>query len=358
MFKPQRLFVLMLILLVSGATLAQDGTTALTTVEIAPNPDFYQIENVGFEPQRWNNCGPATITNALTHFGYSDNQLRAAEYLKPDGEDKNVSPWQMAEFVNTQIPELNTYAMVRYNGTVDLAKTLIANDFLIIIEKGYDPDPQTLGWMGHYLLITGYNDATGMFNTHDTFVRANYPYEYDYIDRMWKHFNYTYLVLYEPRQLPTLNAILGEDADERQNLINAFYRAQEQSIANELDKWAWVNMGTSLTNLGQYEDAAKAFDYARTLALPWRLLWYQFEMMEAYYQVGRYDDVIALAQRNLNDGGGHYVEETFYYGGLAREGLGEYDRALSNYQQALNFNPNFEPAREAITALETKMNAG
>ena len=32
--------------------------------------------------------------------------------------------------------------------------------------------------------------------------------------------------------------------------------------------------------------------------------------------------MIDLAQANLNDGGGQYVEETFYYGGLAREGWG------------------------------------
>ncbi|MGB1286468.1 MAG: hypothetical protein ACPG7F_08050, partial [Aggregatilineales bacterium] len=231
------------------------------------------------------------------------------------------------------------------------------NNFPVIIEKGYDPDPQTLGWMGHYLLVKGYNDNTGMFSTHDSYVRANYEYEYDYIDQMWQHFNYTYLVLYPADRRVELDAILGEDSDERLNLINSFYRAQDQSQVDESDKWAWVNMGASLTGLGEYEDAAKAFDQARSLGLPWRLLWYQFEMMEAYHQVGRYQDVLTMANRNLNDGGGHFVEETFYYGGLAREGLGEYNRAIANYQQALAFNPNFEPAQDALTALQSQLNS-
>jgi tetratricopeptide (TPR) repeat protein len=81
-------------------------------------------------------------------------------------------------------------------------------------------------------------------------------------------------------------------------------------------------------------------------------------MFEAYYQVGRYNDMIALAQTNLNDGGGHFVEETFYYGGLAREGLGEYDRAISNYTAALNFNPNFTPAIVARDRLQEQLESG
>jgi hypothetical protein len=47
------------------------------------------------------------------------------------------------------------------------------------------------------------------------------------------------------------------------------------------------------------------------------------------------------------DGGGHFVEETWFYLGLAREGRGETDLALQNYNAALTFNPNFEPAVDA-----------
>ena len=55
--------------------------------------------------------------------------------------------------------------------------------------------------------------------------------------------------------------------------------------------------------------------------------------------------MIDLAAANLSDGGGQFVEETFYYGGLAREGLGERARAIDNLNGALAFNPNFTPAR-------------
>ncbi|NOG52335.1 MAG: hypothetical protein HND48_25055 [Chloroflexi bacterium] len=58
--------------------------------------------------------------------------------------------------------------------------------------------------------------------------------------------------------------------------------------------------------------------------------------------------MIDLARNNLNDGGGQYVEETFYYAGLAREALGERDRAINNLREAVNFNPNFTAAREKL----------
>ena len=57
--------------------------------------------------------------------------------------------------------------------------------------------------------------------------------------------------------------------------------------------------------------------------------------------------MIAIVRQNQNDGGGHFVEETWYYLGMAREGRGEYDKALQNYNTALNLNPHFRPAREA-----------
>ena len=66
--------------------------------------------------------------------------------------------------------------------------------------------------------------------------------------------------------------------------------------------------------------------------------------------------MLTLAQANLNDGGGQYVEETYYYGGLARQAKGEYERALQNFDQAITFNPNFTLAVDAKNALVDQMN--
>jgi tetratricopeptide (TPR) repeat protein len=313
----------------------------------------YTLTGVSHIWQGWNNCGPATLTMGLTFFGAANDQYPAAGWLKPNNEDKNVSPWQMAEYVNNEAG-VNAQAMVRYGGTLDLLKTLVSNDFPVIIEAGYDPESDDQGWMGHYLLVIGFDDSRSTLITHDSYLGPNREYAYDYIDTFWRHFNRVFITLYEPARLAELNQLLGTDADEQQNYVNALEEARAEAVANPEDPFAWFNMGTNFVALGMNNEAATAFDQSRNVGggLPWRMLWYQFGPFEAYYAVGRYQDMIDLSQRNLSDGGGQYVEETFYYAGLARAGMGETQRAIDNFNEALFFNPNFTPARTALAEVQ------
>jgi tetratricopeptide (TPR) repeat protein len=343
--------VVLVLLLPTAALVAQDEASApMSYPNSVLNDSFTHI------PQTWNNCGPATLTMALTHFGYSADQQRAADWLKPNSEDKNVSPWQMVDFVNTQVPELPVYALKRYGGTLDTLRTLLNNDFPVIIEAGYDPPRAAQGWMGHYLLVIGYDDARQIITTHDSYDGPYMEYTYEHIEEYWQDFNYAYIVLFEDAREAELLDLLGDDADEMQNLINTFEQAREEAVANPDDPFPWFNMGAVMTRLDRYEDAVVAFDQATKTGdgLPWRTAWYRFEMYEAYNAVGDYNATLDLANRILNDGGGHYVEETFYYAGIAREAIGETDRAVTNYEAVLAFNPNFEPARERLEALRNR----
>jgi hypothetical protein len=328
------------------------GISQAQDVPAAPVlPTYYNLDNLSYEAQWWNNCGPATLTSVLSYYGYTNDQGRAADWLKPNREDKNVSPWQIVEFVNTQVPEFPVYALKRYGGDLTMLKTLVSNNFPVMIEAGYDPEPDRLGWMGHYLFVRGYDDSVQVIITNDSYLGESLNYSYEHIQTYWKDFNYTYIVIYEKQREQELMTLLGTNADETQNYTNALEIARQEAVADNNDRFAWFNMGTNFTALGMYNEASVAYDQAFALGLPWRMLWYQFGPLEAYNAVGRYDDTIELAQRNLNDGGGQYVEETFYYAGVAREGLGEKDRAIDNYRGAVTFNPNFTPARDALKRL-------
>jgi hypothetical protein len=128
---------------IGGAVLAQDDSTTTSY------PPSYLLTGITHIYQDWNNCGPATLTMGLSYFGYPvTDQHVAANWLKPNYEDKNVSPWQMAEYVNTQL-DGSIRAIVRQGGTLDQLKTLISNDFPVLTEEGYDPPGRGLGWMGH-----------------------------------------------------------------------------------------------------------------------------------------------------------------------------------------------------------------
>ena len=341
------LLLVILCMVITAPASAQDESAAL--------PAAFRMSALGTEYQGWNNCGPATLTNALVHFGYADDQNRAANWLKPDGEDKNVSPWQMVEFVNTQIPELPVYAKYRSGGDLETLKRLMVNDFPVIIEKGYEPSG--FDWMGHYLLLIGYDDRLGEFDSMDSFKGPNTRYSYERIQQYWQHFNYTYIVLYTVNREAELMALLGADADEWQNNINSLEMARAEAMADPEDAHAWFNMGSNFVQLGMHDVAAQAYDQAISLGLPWRMMWYQFGPYEAYYRTGRFDDMIAIARQNQNDGGGHFLEETWYYLGMAREGRGEFDKARQNYDTALSFNPNFAPAQAAKARLAAQAGA-
>ncbi len=85
-------------------------------------------------------------------------------------------------------------------------------------------------------------------------------------------------------------------------------------MTNPQNAFAWFNLGSSLTKLAKYQQAAAAFDKARQVGLHWRMTLYQFTPFEAYFNVGRYDEIMSLTNANLLNGG-QFVEETYYWQG-------------------------------------------
>ncbi len=317
-------------------------------------PSTFYLSGFTYEAQGWNNCGPATITMMMSYWGVESTQNEAAEYLKPNTEDKNVSPNEIAAYINS----LGFEAIARVNGNLNLLKDLIVAGFPVMIEQGYDPPIHTGGWMGHYLLLTGFSDDTQTFLSQDSYLAEggpDTPYPYEHIEQFWHHFNRTYIVPYRPDQADLVASIIGADIDTATNYSNAVQTTQENLAVNPNDAFTWFNLGSSLVGLGRYQEAATAYDRARDLGLPPRMLWYQFGPYEAYYQVGRYTDVIELADDTVSGNvyANEYSEEAYYYEGLARAALGETGNARYLFNLALRQNSHFNAARQAIEALPT-----
>ena len=120
-----------------------------------PLPATVKLKGVVHEWQQWNNCGPANLAMALSYWGWEGDQTDTAAYLKPNPRDKNVMPYEMANFVNEKT---GLKAIMRVGGDLERLKALIAAGFPVIVEKGFE-GPKFDGWMGHYEVITGYDDA-------------------------------------------------------------------------------------------------------------------------------------------------------------------------------------------------------
>lgn len=333
-----------------------------------PLPISHRIDGLENEAQKFNNCGPTNATLVLNFWGDPTDQLTAASYLKPNSQDRNVSPWQVSDYVNQ---ETALSSITRADGDQELLKRLITAGFPVVIEKGYDPNvANAKGWYGHYLTVFGYDDEQEIFNTMDTFlgpfregdVQAGFtledgrPYTYEYIDYYWQQFAYTFYVIYPPEKENEVFTILGDDLlDDVTMWQNAAQRAQSDIDEDAENQFAWFNLGTSLTRLGEitgeqtfYENGATAFDQSLALGLPSRMLWYQHRPYIAYMKTGRYQDMINLADATLVDPGGRNVEETYYYKGHALSFQGDLNGAANAFEQALELNEFFYPAQFAL----------
>ncbi len=299
--------------------------------------------------QTWNNCSGANLTMALSYFGWTADQDAARAWLKPDVEDKNVSPWEMAEYVNqvqTTLP--NVRAVWRFGGDMDVIKRAVAAGFPIIIESGFDVDD--LGWMGHYETVVAYDDASRQVWVYDSYLGPNIAHDYDELLSWWKHFNYAYILLFPEERIEEVKSVLASSLDPAEAARIALERARDQATVDQMDGWAWFNMGTSYTKLGDYGSAAVAFDRALQLGMPYRVTWYRFAPFEAYYHAKRYEDVLTLVANT--EATTTYVEELYYWRGAVYAQQGATEQAIAEIDRAVRFNPNFHEAQELLAALQ------
>lgn len=333
----------------SGSALAisaPHGSAAFaagTAPAAQPVPPAYRLNGIKHQWQTWNNCGPATITMALSYFGRKETQTDAMGSLKGNPNDKNVSPQELVGYAKSQGME----AEWRVGGNLDRLKQLLANDIPVVVEVWFEAEPND--WMGHYRLVAGYDDSAKNLIVYDSVRGGNLQQTYSSFETQWQVFNRLYLPVYPPEKAAVVARILGPDRDDRQMYTRALTVAQAEASAQPDNAFAWFNAGSSLAALGRHAEAVAAFDQARTLKLPFRMLWYQFSPFEAYLATGRANDVLTLTAGNLqraND-----LEESHYFRGRALQAQGNIAAARAAYQAALKVNPRHTPSSHALSTM-------
>jgi tetratricopeptide (TPR) repeat protein len=277
----------------------------------------------------------------MSYFGRPETQVEAANFLKPNKNDKNVSPHELAQYARTTGLE----AIVRQGGTIDQLKLFLSNGLPVLVETWLLHNGDSLG---HYRLITGYDDAAEQFTTFDSLNGPDHAVSYSQFEKDWRVFNRLYIVIYPVDQTDLVRSIIGPDLDDT-NLYKRLVReAQAEIEADPGDAIAYFNLGEALTRLNQYDAAVTAFDQARRRGLHWRRLWYQFTPFEAYFAVGRHQDVLDLTEATLEGTGG--LEEAYYYQGMALHATGQ-PGAPAAFEAAIAYNNNFEAAKTALNSI-------
>ncbi len=343
-------------------TAEPSATPTLTpTPTPEPLPVSHVLEGLVNQVQGFNNCGPANLTIVLNYYGDPTTQDEIASFLKPNQEDRNVSPWQIEEYVNNISTSSNLQAAAFSGGNLEMIKRFVANGIPVVIEKGYEPSNAT-GWYGHYLTVFGYDDEVEEIYSMDTNLG---PFDgrprldnYEDFVYWWQQFNYTFYVVYEPAQQELVRSLLPAQLLDQETMWNYTAELAQQEIEAQPDNvFAWFNLGVSLTRLGEiategnaeyYLAGADAFDQARTIGLPPRALFYEHRPFMAYWKTGRLEDVLELSQAMLDTVGGQYVEEIYWYRGHALIAQGDIAGAREAYEKALEVNSNFSPAKTSL----------
>lgn len=312
-----------------------------------PLPSSARLPSPAWDKQDWNNCGPSTLALGLRMFGWEGDQFDISDLLKPDRGDKNVNVEELVYYVRTRAGWLN--ADFRVGGTLETLKRFLAAGYPVIVEKGLwlAQDEAGGGWSGHYLLLTGYDDGQHVFVTQDSYKGTDQLVSYDSLDDLWQTFNRVFLYLYRPEDQAEIEMLLGPDAEVDRNRGRALEAAQAEIDLEPENPYAWFNLGTNLVYFERYGEAADAFDTALAIGLPWRFTRYQFGPYIAYFNQGRFEDVIELADATLFRT--YKAEESMLWRGWARYRLGDVLGAIEDFRAALAVNPGY---LDALYALE------
>ncbi len=209
--------------------------------------------------------------------------------------------------------------------------------------RGADDDR----WTGHYIVLTGYDDTVEEFIVQDPFYGPDQRMSYTELDELWQMFNRMYLVVYESDDLNQIPEIVGNNINLNFNRNQALQTAQLEARLHPENAFAWFNVGSNLVYLEQYTDAALAYDKARRLGLPQRMLRYQFGPFQAYYHTKRFEELQALVEYALRITSNS--EEALLWQGWLYYEQGQKSAARIAFQQAIEAHPGFPDAITAIT---------
>lgn len=327
---------------------ATEAATPTSQVSPTPLPSSVSLPAPEWERQDINNCGPASLTMYLRFYGWEGDQTDIADLLKPFREDRNVNVEELEYYVRTRAGWLNI--LFRVGGDLELLERLLAAGIPVMVEESfYFEEPFWMNddlWAAHYLLLTGYNNTQRIFTGQDSFLGPDRKVRYEVLDEYWQTFNRVYVLIYTPQQEDTVKAILGPHWDADFNRQHALEVAEMETQSDPENAFTWFNLGTNLMYFEDYLEATKAYDKARELGLPQRMLRYQFGPFIAYFHANKMNDLVALTEYALEIT--PTSEEAWLWHGWAMYRMGNKEEAIADFLRALERNPNYLDAQYAL----------
>ena len=317
---------------------------SLPTLTPTPNPipPSYLIPKRLHAFQTFNNCGPASLSMALSYVGIVKTQQELGQILRPfqvaggDNDDKSVTLLEVAREAENQ----GAVAYLRPNGDMEKIKLFISSDIPVVARTwlGVSDD------IGHYRLIRGYTETHIIQD--DSLQGSDLTFTYGDFQKMWQPFNNEYLVIVEESKKEIVEQILGEDLNEEIGWKRAL-KTTERELLNAPDNMHLIFAMSRINHkLGNYDKSVEYFNIIEN-KLPFRTLWYQIEPIEAIYETGDYERLFSVTERVLN----YYnraFSELYYLRGKAYKNQGKIEKAKDQFEKAAFYNINNKEFRIAL----------
>lgn len=319
------------------------GPTPTPTVALTPPAQAVLLAPVSYPVQAPDPCNLAPLGIAFGHWGYTDTHVTASAALCPGELDTFVNSVELSEYAASRKLE----AFVGVNGDLETLRNLLANGFPVIVTRWMTETGG--GAMGHYQLVRGYDQKAEVLIVHDWQVGPDVELPYAQMEAAWQAYDRQYILIYPPGQAARVRAVLGDKGNKDKMWKDALAQAERDIRADEENPLAWLNKGSALVALYEYEGAKEAFDQARELKLPADLLRYRFAIYECQLELAEYKDLFALTKSLIDDGA--QVEELYIYRARAYIAQNEAIKARGEYQQALKIHPGWRLAEEGLAGL-------
>lgn len=317
-----------------------------STVEVKTPPESINLGSFNHSYQTFNNCGPTTLSMALGWYGENVSQKELGDKMRPyqvangDNDDKAV-------FMNEFVMWANEYgyeAITRPNGDIETLKRFTANGFPVVVKTMLEPTDD----VGHFRIIKGYDEARDVIIQDDSYQGPNREFAYYDFLELWQPFHYVYLVVYKPEEAALVEAIIADEMDEQVAWKNTLLRAEREAELTD-SSFPEYNMAVANYYLGNYEESVAKYESVAG-SLPKRMLWYQLEPIWAMQKLKQHDKILALSQRIL-DGGNKAFSELYLIRGEVYLAQGNKDAARAEFEKAVQYNVNYQPARDALQNL-------
>ena len=325
-----------------------EATTKNDEISLKELPNQKTLGNIHHVFQTFNNCGPASLSIALSYFDIIESQQSLGQALRPyqnpqgDNDDKSVTLEELAE----KAEEFGFVSYHRPAGNIELLKNFVNNDMPVITRTWLKPNED----IGHFRVVKGFDNLRGHLIQDDSLQGKNLRYTYDEFNAIWKKFNYEYLVLVPKNKIEIAEKILGENTEEQVAWTNALGLSQSELAKNPNDVDARFNLSVAWNHVGNHQEAVKEFEKVQN-QLSRRTLWYQIEPVLSYYYLEDYDKVFEISDHVLADGNRAFSELYVLRGEIYLK-QGKKDLAKQEFEKAVFYNTSLKSAQEALEKVQ------